>query len=464
MMTTTDTEIKRFVAPSMSRALELVREEMGPEAIILSSQKVDGGVEIVTSVERDLPTRGISERRAFGQNFDTEVDQALSSDTSWQSQAGIEQAAASYPSELEINGPQAGRLQRRGEDLALEIERARERMIAAKKRAADEQVDAPVVAERKMAEPSAKAADDESERKLENLRGELADLRMMLEQQMWRRPETAQPPEAEVRSETENVLLEHLDRLGLSSEIRMDLIKHVGRTGRLNAQWKRILSALARKIPIATTLAADDGGTFAFVGPTGVGKTTTIAKLAAQYTLKHGTGKVALVSMDTHRVGAVEQLRALGRILDAPVRCVDSDRSLLTTLAALRDFSLILVDTAGFRHGDPKLRDQLAQLDEVPSMKRALVLSSSSQLQTLKASIHAYKSERGLDACVLTKLDEATSLGEAMSAVIEHQLPVAYLTNGQQVPEDIQQASSKELIASAVALAKRFAPASSVSV
>ena len=461
---TTDTETKRFVAPTMTRALELVRDEMGPEAIILSSQKVDGGVEIITSVERDLPTRGISERRSFGQNFDAEMDQAMVSDSSWQSQAGIEQAAASYAGQVELNEPSARGTRPIGEDIALEIERARERMIAAKKVAAGEPV-ADLVSVRKHtaaapvsmpASPSVTAIDGDSERKLEGLRGELADLRLLLEQQMWSRPVPTTQPHID-EPEAVSILRDHLSRLGLSETLSEDLVKQADTSGRLSDVWKRTLASLARRVPISQNLNTNSGGTFAFVGPTGVGKTTTIAKLAAQYTLAHGVGKVALVSMDTHRVGAIEQLRALGRILDAPVRCVDENHSLVSTLASLKEFPLVLVDTAGFRHGDPKLRRQLAQLDEVPAVKRALVLSSLSQLQTLKASIHAYRSQKAVDACVLTKLDEAASLGEALSAVIEHAIPVAYVTDGQQVPDDIRAASGHDLIASSIKLAKQYA-------
>ena len=128
----------------------------------------------------------------------------------------------------------------------------------------------------------------------------------------------------------------------------------------------------------------------------------------------------------------------------------------MTTLASLRHFPLILIDTAGFRHGDARLKSQLSQLDDNPQVKRLLVLSSLSQLQTLKASIHAYQPRQNIDACVISKLDEATSLGEAISALIEHQLGVAYVTDGQEIPRDIQQANSRNLVANAVSIAKRM--------
>ena len=451
-MTDTNTEIKRFVAPSMTRALELVRDEMGPEAVILSSNKIDGGVEIVTSIERDLPTRGVAERRAFGQYFDTDNDQVMDSDASWETQAGIEKAAASYAGSIERNDitkPKASS----GADIAHAIERARERMLEAKQKAAQGEAVGPEA--RNDSSPTTKKASQEQEQKMETLRGEIADLRMLLEEQMWRQPELLKQQAAHLSpaDNKRSALQQHLSRLGLSSELIAELCMGAGDQLRLSESWKSSLAQLSQRIPIAKTMDIHQGGHFAFVGPTGVGKTTTLAKLAAQYTLTHGPGKVAIVSMDTHRVGAVEQLRALGRILDVPLRIVDEQNSLLTTLASLRHFPLVLIDTAGFRQGDEQLHMQLAHLDQTPSVRRLLVLSALSQAQTLKASIHAYR-PRTIDACVLSKLDESSSLGEAISVVIEHQLGVAYLTDGQQIPQDIHNASAHKLVASAVELAK----------
>lgn len=480
-MKDTETEVKRFVAPSMSRALELVRDEMGPEAIILSSQKVSGGVEIVTSIERDLTTRGVDERRNFGQNFDAELDHAMESDVSWQSQAGIEQAAANYRSTLERNGPDESEPKRAGEDLAAEIERARDRMMQAKRRAAEgEPIIEPTSSHRapkpqptaRASAPSNSDAERANERKLEGLQGEIADLRMMLEQRIWQTASaplashSAQHPahEPEPLRKTDCIVSEHLSRLGLAEPLKLALENEIDGNLRMSEAWKQGLAKLARKIPIAPEMNTNAGGVFAFIGPTGVGKTTTLAKLASQYAIEHGPGKVALVSMDTHRVGAVEQMRALGRILDAPVRTVAASSSLMTTLAELKKFPLVLIDTAGFRHGDALLHAQLAQLDQNPSVKRLLVLSSLSQLQTLKASIHAYRPRPNVDACVLSKLDEASSLGEAISAVIHHRLQVAYLTDGQQIPDDVHAATAHRLVSGAVALAKQNPNEAAISV
>lgn len=479
-MTTNETQVKRFTAPTMTRALELVRDEMGPEAVILSSKKVKGGVEVLISSEPDLPTRGVSERRAFGQNFDTDVDSALDSDTSWQSQAGIEQAAEKYRARVDNQFTDQGRDESDRDGLADAIERARERMFEAKRKAISEDKHVPQASAQTSNTKSdysmATAASshvtqnvnvpDENEQKLEALKAELSDLRMILEEQMWSK-QAEQPsvtPDTVPLSENLQTLTSHLSRLGITAQLIDEVSRGIDQHTRISEAWQHSLTSLAQKIDIAPELDTQNGGTFAFIGPTGVGKTTTLAKLAARYAIEHGTGKVALVSMDTHRVGAVEQLKALGKILDVPVRTVNSANSLMTVLASLRHFPLVLIDTAGFRQGDVKLKAQLAQLDQSPSVKRLLVLSSLSQLQTLKASIHAYQPRKNIDGCVISKLDEAASLGESLSAVIQHELPVAYVTDGQDIPRDVHLANRHQLVASAVTMAKRVANQASATI
>ncbi len=481
-------EVKRFVAPTMTRALELVRDEMGSEAVILSSNRVENGVEIVTSLEPDLPTRGISARREFGHNFDAETDRVLPSDSAWRTQAGVRQAADNFGGRTEMNS-MAPQPKRTGEQLAKEIEQARERMLEAKRRAkeADQPIGqsldqnyspAPQPPEansypqqanyryeapgsnhpgKSAYQPSAEA--DENEQQLNELKGELADMRMLLEQQLWhmseQKPSSTKVPHQVQLPPKYPVINGHLTRLGLSEDLVEDLVLRAGNHSRLSDAWRSCIVQLARKIPVVKEDLVDAGGIFAFVGQTGVGKTTTIAKLAARYVLQHGPGKVAIVTTDTYRVGACDQLRSLGRILNVPVRAVDSEHSLLTVLSGLRQFPLILVDTAGFRHGDPLLKSQLKLLDACSSMKRVLVMSCNSQWQTLKASTHAYTSNtRQIDACVLTKLDETASLGEVVSVLLEKSIPVAYTTDGQEIPKDIHCASGSSLVAKSVALMK----------
>lgn len=457
--------VKRFVAPSMRRALQMVSEELGPEAVILSSQKTARGVEIVVSLEPDYVTRGVDVRREFGQNFDAELDAPMRSDAAWRVQAGMEKAAESYGGKVDFGGNR-----RSSEDLAREIEEARDRMLAAKRAA--KQSEEPIGKRREEQNVKASAQQlqfasatttaEVDERRMQELQSDIADMRLLLEQQLWRMtdqqqhlPRQINMPQAVNINSSASTLSLHLERLGLHASLVEELKEAVSTETRPSLAWRNCMATLSRRIPVFEKDLTARGGVFAFVGPTGVGKTTTIAKLAAKFVLQHGPGKVAIVTTDTYRVGAHDQLRSLGRILGVPVRVADKEHSIVSVLASLKKFPLILVDTAGFRHGDPMLKQQLKQLDTCPFMKRVLVLACNSQYQNLKASVHAYSSARKVDACVLSKLDETSSLGEALSVVTQEALPLAYTTHGQEIPSDIEVASGHNLVAKAVAMLKQ---------
>lgn len=190
----------------------------------------------------------------------------------------------------------------------------------------------------------------------------------------------------------------------------------------------------------------------ALVGPAGVGKTTTLAKLAARYVLTHGASNIALVSMDSYRIGAQEQLKTLGRILNIPVSYVADGVTLAETLQPLAHKKVVLIDTAGLPASDPALGLQLDSLSAAGvKAKNYLVMAATSQGQVLKAAWHAYK-RCGLAGCIITKLDEAISMGEALSMAIGHSMPVAYTTDGPKIPDDLQVPRSHQLISRAVRL------------
>ncbi len=488
--------VKRFVAPDMRRALELVRSELGPDAIILSSQRTAQGVEIITSIEPQTQPRGVDERQSFSHQFDEELDRPLASDQAWENRQQLERAAGQYQT---VPG------QRRGETLERELEAARTRMLAAKKSAAQTQAQPRAVQTRETravaGKPAATATTgrksganagrgavaelktdrqmkdlveqvrdrqgpgnppkdihDTGDARLTQLQNDIADMRLLLEQQMWQMRDNDRSNDREINrapapSLSVETLEKRLARMGLPAHLVRRLASCATPGKSVSVAWREALARLSRLIPINNKDPIAAGGIFAFVGPTGVGKTTTIAKLASRYVLENGLGKVALITTDTYRVGAHDQLKALGRILNVPVRVVDQERSLAQTVASLRNFPLILIDTAGFRQGDPLRKEQEAALDACPGVQRILTLACNSQVQTLKASAHAYGST-ALAGCVLTKIDEAASLGEALGVMIERNLPVLYSTDGQGIPKDIAPASSATLVAKSVALLK----------
>jgi flagellar biosynthesis protein FlhF len=194
----------------------------------------------------------------------------------------------------------------------------------------------------------------------------------------------------------------------------------------------------------------------AFVGPTGVGKTTGIAKLAARWVMRHGARDIALVSLDDQRFGAHEQLRVLGRLLGVECYALESAEALPALLARLSGARLVLIDTAGISPRDAQLDTRAATLNSVIAQIGAqvwLTLSAGAQSAVLEESVQRFASFRPT-AVLLTKMDEAASLGGALSALAIAQLPVSYVAEGPRIPEDLTPARAHQLVARAVYLAQ----------
>jgi flagellar biosynthesis protein FlhF len=480
-------QVKRFVAADMRRALELVRQELGPDAIILSSNRVKEGVELLTTLAGDNELMQMQQeplgRAALSSSS------PLMSDSAWgdASTAVAERAARQHGATFAEASGRGAASGKTGQELADEIEQARLRMLASRKaedsaqefllgkqtvnagiprrtptsRGADsvtaEQIKPrmtaaeryPLVDDEPKARPVAPVPQWQENSQLSELQAELADMRFLLEQQLEKITGTGAGPGSPVLAS----IGRRLERLGLPGDAVTRVLSRCTKKRSLAEAWPDALASLAHQLPVSGKDIIEQGGIFAFVGPTGVGKTTTIGKLAARYVLEHGADKVALVTTDTYRIAAHDQLRSLARILRVPVRVVDESNPLEQVLNSLRHCSLVLIDTAGFRHGDPHLKAQLKALAEQPQVKSYLVLSCNSQQQMLKASLHAY-SAAGLQGCILTKLDETASMGEALGVIMQSGLPIAYTTDGQDIPKHIEVARGHQLVAKAVVLLK----------
>jgi flagellar biosynthesis protein FlhF len=222
--------------------------------------------------------------------------------------------------------------------------------------------------------------------------------------------------------------------------------------GGVEESWRRLLGKVAVHIPVTDDDILTQGGVVALVGATGVGKTTTVAKLAARYALRYGARSVALISTDNFRIGAHEQLKAYSRILDVPVRFADSAESLQAALDCFCDKRLVLIDTAGMSQRDLRLSKQFAVLKgERERIKPYLVVSATSRLSGLEEVMRSF-GELNPQGCILTKIDESTSLGQTLDMVMQHNLPVAYISDGQRVPEDLQPARAHTLVSRSVAM------------
>jgi flagellar biosynthesis protein FlhF len=405
-------QVKRFFAADMRTAMKLVRDELGADASIIGNRRVAGGVELTAALDYQIPA---APARQANPALEAELRQT---------QAKIASAQAELVSRAQGNA-----------DKDRQLLGAPPSMPPASLAAALQQ-------------PQAAPAAVSDQRALDAMRFELHGLRELIEVQLgsiaWGQLQNRRPQQAN--------LWRRLQRMGLSAELAKALLERVANIAEPRQAWRMLLAHLAHAIKTPKQEPMDEGGVIALVGPAGMGKTTTLAKLAARYVLKYGAQHIALVSLDSYRIGAQEQLKTLGRILGVPVTLVDPGQSLTQALAPLARKRVVLIDTAGLPGNDPALRMQLETLaSRGVKAKNYLVMAATSQSQVLKAAYHSYK-QCGLSGCILTKADEATSLGEVLGLAISQRLPVAYLTDGPRIPDDLHVPRSHQLVSRAVGL------------
>ncbi len=401
-------QVKRFFAADMRIAMKMVRDELGADAVIIGNRRVAGGVELTAVLDYPMQSAPAA----------TKPNPALEAELR-KTQARLASAHADLSSAPRAN--------------------MQDRQLVDEKPAA--------AAIKPQAQPVAAAATADA-RAIEAMQSELHGLRELIEVQLgsiaWGQEQSRRPQQAS--------LWRRLQRMGLPAELSRSLLEKVAGISEPRQAWRMVLAHLAQAIKVTKNEPLEEGGVIALVGPAGVGKTTTLAKLAARYVLKYGAQNIALVSMDNYRIGAQEQLKTLGRILDVPVLQIDPSQSLVKTLAPLARKRVILIDTAGLPASDPTLRMQLDALsDRGVKSKNYLVLAATSQSQVLKAAWHNYR-RCGLAGCILTKLDEAGSLGDVLGLTISQHLPIAYLADGPRIPDDLHLPRSHQLVSRAVSL------------
>ncbi|WAS54413.1 flagellar biosynthesis protein FlhF [Burkholderia ambifaria] len=292
---------------------------------------------------------------------------------------------------------------------------------------------------------------------------ELGAMRGMMEEQfdslMWH--------DRQRRSPVHGALTKHLFSAGFSAQLVRMMVDNLpsgdgAQTFEQAAEWAQ--SVLAANLPVLENEDAlmERGGVFALMGPTGVGKTTTTAKLAARCVMRFGASKVALLTTDSYRIGGHEQLRIFGKILGVPVHAVKDAGDLELALSELRNKHIVLIDTIGMSQRDRALSDQIAMLHGANApVQRLLLLNATSHGDTLNEVVQAYRSAAeypDLAGCILTKLDEATHLGGVLDTVIRYKLPIHYVSTGQKVPENLYVASTKFLLKSAFCVPRDGSP------
>ncbi len=448
-------KVKRYLAPDMRRAIAQIREEMGADAVILSNRSLDGGVEVVAAAmpgDISFSSTGSLRDKAAAPARDTAVASPKRPEVKAQAKTTSKNSKPAAPVKASVD---LERMQREADHQAstpnLKTVKDQQLQIDAAlnaERAANAQRQALEAAQR--AAQQARAEEERSKaesREMNRMRSELNGIRRLLEQRLsgmaWEQFARRTPVQASI--------WERLNAMGVPAALSKSLLGNLKQDMTSAEAWRFAIASLARQVPVAGTDIAAKGGIFALLGPTGVGKTTTIGKLATRYVLEHGADSVALVTTDSYRVAAHEQLRTFGRILGVSVRVVDETHSLPQILASLKHKSLVLIDTAGLHANDPSLQFQLQTLRNCPEVQNLLVMACTSQASVLANACRTYAAA-GLQACILSKLDEAGTMGDALSLVIERSLPVAYETHGQNIPDDIKVAQAHNLVSKAVAL------------
>jgi len=388
-------KIKRYLAPSSREALRQVKEQLGPNAVILSNRQTKEGVEIMALADSEIPNL---------------MTAPTSQQSNHESKAALLYAPATSKDPLASEEP------------LLIDDLTRKPEAHSINNLQNESVSLAMI---------------------QDLIGEIQTMKDSLGDQVatvaWGSFTQRKPEKMKV--------LRSMLNAGFSPLLSRRLVDKLSADYNFEQSLKQAMSVLAFNMrTVAGDEMIENGGIYALTGPTGVGKTTTTAKLAARCVMRHGTDKVALLTTDSYRIGGHEQLRIYGQLLGIPVRTIKDTDDLQLTLSELSNKHMTLIDTVGMGQRDQMVEKQIAMLSNCGAeVKRLLILSATSNGNTLDEVISAYK-KNDIHGCIITKVDEAASLGVALDTVIRHKLILYYVTNGQKVPEDIHSANPRYLL------------------
>ncbi|AEY02412.1 flagellar biosynthesis protein FlhF [Oceanimonas sp. GK1] len=425
-------KIKRFFAKDMRTALAEVKEVLGADAVIMSNKKVSGGIEIVAAVDDDdsapveTASRALSDDNvrisSQARQFVPPLSQAQQTDSlqALLSRGKTDPSPKTLAEQVDWGQPEA----------------RREPVLSQP---------APLFAGG--GKSAGRQKENAKDKELNAMRQEIASIRRLLEHQvsglMWQEVERREPVRA--------MVIKQLNQLGFSDGFADMLAMRVHERAAPHEAWAQIEASLNELLVTGEDEIMRQGGAVALLGPTGVGKTTTIAKLAARFAARYGADQLALITTDHYRIGAHEQLQTYGRIMGVAVKQARTYQELAQALYQLRHRRLVLIDTAGMGQRDMRLNEQLDNLvgDRQIRIRNYLVLPSTAQRRVLQEAVEHFR-RIPLAGCILTKLDESLSLGDVLDISIQNSLPISYVTDGQRVPEDLRLARADELVRQAL--------------
>jgi len=410
--------IRRFFGKNSREALNMVRMALGDNAVILSNRAVNGGNQIMAFKEEDMDAIVDNEsyRRHAPGYEDSEPTTLLS------------------VLNKKVDGFHTNQAEPFNGDISEPVEEVKPAASFAPK---------PTV----MTQPTvtrAAAESTQTSQQMADMLNEMRSMRSVIESQLttiaWGNIQQRDP----VKSKVLGTLLAAGFSAALSRYLAENLPANLDNDKAMN--WVKAILAKNLNTLDNEAEVLDKDGVFALIGPTGVGKTTTTAKLAARYVMKHGTQNLGLITTDAYRVGGHEQLRIYGKILGVMVHAVKDEADLKIALNELKNKRTILIDTVGVSQRDRMVAEQMSLLSNTNTpIKKLLCLNATSTGETLTDVIKAYKG-KGLDGCLITKLDEAATIGNALDVIIREKLKLYYAANGQRVPEDIHLANKQYLI------------------
>ncbi|MBV7430468.1 MULTISPECIES: flagellar biosynthesis protein FlhF [unclassified Acidovorax] len=465
--------IKRFHAPTSREALAKARMAFGDGTLILSNRPTANGVEVVATAEDTLsaldgggagpsanppllaptPARSAPQRASqaaaaaastLGRNaVEEDTEQLAMSTLSFQDYVRERMLRRRHEA---LNGPaEPQTLSERSRDQEPERERMPAPAVARHNPLRTIPMDIPPEPPRRRQEPAVSSA-VQSAANQQSVMSELHAMKELIEDRFNTLAWLGQARQNPIQS---NLMLKMI-RAGYSPSLARAVLERMPEELSAAESVRWLMEVLERNLrtDLAEPPLYEQGGIFALVGSTGVGKTTTTAKLAAMCARIHGPGSVGLITLDTYRVGAHEQLRTYGRMLGIVAHLAHDRAALQDLLGLLSGKKMVLIDTTGVAPRDPRKRDMLDVLD-LPHVNRLLVLNAGCHGDTLDDVLTAFKTE-GSQQAILSKVDEAVKLGPAIDALIRHQMVLRGVTNGQRVPEDWERADAHKLISTSM--------------